>query len=261
MFKSKTDMLTANKPSEDNIVIPESAISPPKQPPMSMSQVSHEATSPADLERLRDILFGDQSRNTDKRLGDLETRLETVRRELLDALHERTNSYAESSATQLAETRQSLTEQLNQQATEQNSQLRAAQQTFEDRFDTQSSSQTSQLRTIQRELGDRVEAVNDNQSEQLRVAQREFNQRLEELTNSFLSQLRATQKELGERIDQLSASHSERIRNLQVETRQRDDSLRQELLAMAHSLDDRKTSRSELSQMLVELGQRLNSDK
>jgi len=66
---------------------------------------------------------------------------------------------------------------------------------------------------------------------------------------------------LGDRIDKLSEDLSAQIRNLQTESRQRDDAQRQELLALASSLDDKKTSRYDLSQMLVELGQRLRNEK
>jgi len=66
---------------------------------------------------------------------------------------------------------------------------------------------------------------------------------------------------LGDRIDKLSEDLPAQIRSLQTESRQRDDAQRQELLALASSLDDKKTSRYDLSQMLVELGQRLRNEK
>jgi len=66
---------------------------------------------------------------------------------------------------------------------------------------------------------------------------------------------------LGNRIDKLSEDLPAQIRSLQTESRQRDDAQRQELLALASSLDDKKTSRYDLSQRLVELGQRLRNEK
>jgi len=80
------------------------------------------------------------------------------------------------------------------------------------------------------------------------------------LATDLLTQLRTTQKELGDRIDRVNAEYSERVRTLQAETRQRDDSLRQELLTLASSLEDKKASRHDLGQMLMELGQRLRSE-
>ena len=80
------------------------------------------------------------------------------------------------------------------------------------------------------------------------------------MATDLLTQLRTTQKELGDRIDRVNAEYSERVRTLQAETRQRDDSLRQELLTLASSLEDKKTSRHDLGQMLMELGQRLRSE-
>ena len=41
---------------------------------------------------------------------------------------------------------------------------------------------------------------------------------------------------------------------------ERDENLRQELLAMAASLDNKKASRQDLGQMLVELGVRLRQE-
>lgn len=52
----------------------------------------------------------------------------------------------------------------------------------------------------------------------------------------------------------------ERTRTLQTEARQRDDGLRQELLSIAASLENKKTSRQDLGQMLMELGLRLRQE-
>jgi hypothetical protein len=62
---------------------------------------------------------------------------------------------------------------------------------------------------------------------------------------------------LTEKIDGLAAEYGERIRTLQTESRQRDDSLRQDLLALAAMMEEKKTSRQTLSQLLMELAQRL----
>jgi len=61
-------------------------------------------------------------------------------------------------------------------------------------------------------------------------------------------------------LDKQSAEQTERTRTLQSEARQRDDSLRQELLSMAASLENKKTSRQDLGQMLMELGLRLRQE-
>ena len=43
----------------------------------------------SELERLRDILFGSQTRSTEQRLNDLESQLETMRREFTDMFNEK----------------------------------------------------------------------------------------------------------------------------------------------------------------------------
>ncbi|MCP4423185.1 MAG: hypothetical protein GY803_01700 [Chloroflexi bacterium] len=67
-----------------------------------------------DLDQLRHILYGNQTRATEQRLNDLEARLENVRRELSDDLNERAASLSGSASAQLTETRQALNEQIDQ---------------------------------------------------------------------------------------------------------------------------------------------------
>jgi hypothetical protein len=47
---------------------------------------------------------------------------------------------------------------------------------------------------------------------------------------------------------------------MQNESRQRDDDLRQELLTVSSWLDNKLTPRKDLGQLLMELGQHLQSD-
>jgi hypothetical protein len=213
-----------------------------------------------ELDRLRDILYGTQSRTTDKRLIDLDARVETLRRESTEALHEKFNTLAESSSGQLAAARKELADRIDRQVIEHAAQLRTAQQSLGGRLDEQGASQTAQLRATQKELTDRIDRQSAEQAAQLRVAQRELSDRIENVYADVLTQLRAAQKDLTDRLDRFAVEQADRFRSLQAETRQRDDGLRQELLSLAASLDSKKTSRQDLSQMLVELGQRLRSD-
>jgi hypothetical protein len=191
-----------------------------------------------ELERLREILYGSQARNTEKRLGDLEIRLEDTHRSLSDALNEKLQAVSDTASARLSDARQELGTRLDEQSASQSAQLRAVQKDLTERLDRQAAEQAAQLRAVQKELRDA----------------------LEQLAADMLHQLRASHKELSDRIDKLSADTAERMRSLQSETRQRDDSLRQELLTLASSLDDKKASRQDLGQMLMELGLRLGSD-
>jgi hypothetical protein len=222
-------------------------------------------TPPADangteLDRLREILYGTQARTTDKRLLDLEVRVETQRRELTESLLEKTNLLGESAGSQLASVRKDLSDRLDRQVTDQAAQLRMAQQNLNGRIDEQNASQTAQLRAAQKDLADRLDRQSADQAAQLRAVQRELSDRIESVYADVLTQLRAVQKDLTDRLDRFNTEQADRFRSLQAETRQRDDGLRQELLSLATSLDTKKTSRQDLSQMLVELGQRLRND-
>jgi DNA repair exonuclease SbcCD ATPase subunit len=191
-----------------------------------------------ELGRLRDILFGSQSRTIEKRISDLETGLQAARRELAETFTDKLEAASNSAAGQLSETR-----------TE-----------FGRKLETQGTDQTTQLRAAQKELSDRLERQNNDQTAQLRALQKELSDGLEKLETDFVRQLRAAQKELSDQIEKMGSEQAERLRNLQAEARQRDDGLRQELLNMTAALENKKTSRQDLGQMLVELGLRLRRD-
>lgn len=100
---------------------------------MSKNKSTPEKTAETsnDLEQLRAILYGNQARATEKRMTDLEARLETVRQELNDSITERVSSAAGSSASELAKTRQELSDQLARQQADSAAQNKA----WEERLD------------------------------------------------------------------------------------------------------------------------------
>jgi hypothetical protein len=191
-----------------------------------------------ELGRLRDILFGSQTRTIEKRLSDLETGLQTLRREIHDTFNEKIEALSIFTSAQLSETRNELNRKIEALDSEQSLQLKTRQKELLERIENQSIEQTTQLRAVQKELAEGVD----------------------KLAVDFMQQLRGTKKELSDHTEKLGAEQTERIRNLQIETRQRDDNLRQELLAIADSLENKKTSRQDLGQMLVELGIRLRRE-
>lgn len=83
-----------------------------------------------------------------------------------------------------------------------------------------------------------------------------------------LSQLRADHKRLmdemraafTQELENLRSTLSDQMRRMQNESRQRDDDLRQELLTVSNWLDNKLTPRQDLGQMLIEIGQQLQSD-
>lgn len=214
-------------------------LSQPTPPPVvELPQAAVPEPTADELGRLRDILFGSQSRTLEKRLGDLETDLKSSRQEMDNRLRDQISALSDSTTTQFAETRREFNEKLEKQGAEQSTQLRVAQKDLTESLEKQSAEQSNQLGAVQKQLNDR----------------------LEKLGADLLRQIRETHKELSDRLDKLGAEQTERTRNLQSETRQRDENLRQELLSLAASLDNKKASRQDLGQMLVELGVRLRQE-
>jgi uncharacterized phage infection (PIP) family protein YhgE len=191
-----------------------------------------------ELARLRDILFGSQSRTLDKRLGSLEADLKGSYEAVTTRLHDQIGRLSDSTSSQFTELRREFTGKLEQQGSDQTAHTRATHKDLTDRLDRQAAEQTAQLQ----------------------AAQKQMNDGLENFATDLLRQIRETHRELSDRIDKLATEQAERVRSLQVETRQRDDSLRQELLAMASALEGKKASRQDLGQMLMELGLRLRQD-
>lgn len=203
-----------------------------KTPPVSSEP------SAGELERLRDILFGSQTRLLETRLNDLEVDFEETRREMATTLNEKLEELAGSSSVKLETTQKELS----------------------GKFDAQVADHAAKLRSVQKELSDRLDKIADEQAAQLRDVKKELSDNHEKLAADFLRQLRSVQKELNERIDKINSELTERSRTLQSETRQRDDSLREEFLGLTASLENKKTSRQDLGQMLVELGLRLGNE-
>lgn len=217
-------------------------------------------TREADIERLRDILFGAQARTTDVRLGNVENRLETIRQELMDLIENRSGGNAQSAASQVTAVRKELSESIDNKTEAQSAQLRVIHQELTERLDKQSTDFTVQLRTVERDLTARLDSQQTEQTGQLRDLQRDMQQRLETLNADLLGQMRQMRKELGDRLAEVDEAHTTQNRTLRQDTKQRDDELRQELAMLATLLDNKKVSRQDLGYMLADLGQRLRQE-
>lgn len=190
-----------------------------------------------ELERLREILYGSQSRTQEQRLARLEARQETLRQELTSLVNDKISSLQDTLTIQLGELRRELSNLLQQQSQEQQAQLQAS----------------------RKELLQRMDQQDNELAEKARSNQQSLNEKVERLAAESITQARNVQKELGERIDRQNAEQIERSRALQQETRQRDEALRDELTTLAAALDGKKISRQDMSQMLAELAYRLQS--
>lgn len=191
-----------------------------------------------DLQRLRDILFGNQSRTVQQRLNDVDNRLLSTRREFSDLFNQKVDTLEASFSTSFNSMRSELSSRLDEQQSEQTTSLRMMEQSLTERLDQQEIEQKSEWRNLQKEV----------------------NEGVEQLAEDFFTQLRNVQRELSERLEQLNTEQAERTRSLSNEGRKQNNDLRKELLSLAASLQDSKISRHELGQQLLELGQRLRSN-
>ena len=132
----------------------------------------------------------------------------------------------------------------------------------------------ARLEAVRRELkteqDTRAQAVAKTASDQNSALRKESNSRIDKEVNIIgerLEQLSAELNQLIEsnrrtieaRLDRMQEDANERLRVLEEEVRHRDDDLRSELLTISAWLEDKKTSRHDLGQMLEEIGQRLQA--
>jgi tetrahydromethanopterin S-methyltransferase subunit G len=69
-----------------------------------------------------------------------------------------------------------------------------------------------------------------------------------------------TNTNINQRLDQQISDLRKQLADFRAESRQRDDDLRQEMLTLGAMLDKQKTGRSELGELMVELGQQLQQN-
>ena len=143
-----------------------------------------------DLERLRDILYGNQARGTEKRLEDLERNLAALRQELTSLLNDKVKSVDEVSSNQTLALKKELTERSDHIEKSQASQLRQVEQRLSGRIESQAADSGNQLRELQRDLTARLDSQESDYSAQVRALHQEMNERLEEMTETFLNQIR-----------------------------------------------------------------------
>jgi len=197
-----------------------------------------EAAMTNELERVRDLLFGKQTKSLENRLAGLENLITDLRRELTSLVESRFAELDKSFSSRLEALRKDALEYTDRQAAK----LQAESQ------------------SIKQSLTERVDQQEKDQIEKLRSAQRALSERIDTLTADSNAELKKTQQELSSRIEALNMEQSARIEHLQQETSQRDDALRDELLALGNALGDQKVSRREMTQLLAELARRLQGE-
>ncbi len=148
--------------------------------------------SGADLDTLRDILFGNQARSTDDRLARLERELASVRRELNEQINEQVEDARQTAASQLAATRQELAEGHQQTHKEQSAALAKLGADFDEK-----------LRKAVKDLTSRIDRLEHDLIERLLTAQEESQGRDNDLRqelltiSAWLDDKKASRRDLG----------------------------------------------------------------
>ena len=197
-----------------------------------------EAAMTGELERVRDLLFGRQTKALDNRLAGLESLIADIRRELTSLMEARFTELDKSFSSQLEALRKDALEYSDRQAAKQQAESQSVKQSLTERVDQQEKDQTEKLRSAQRALSERIDTLAADSS----------------------TELKKTQQELSTRIEAMNTEQSARIHHLQQETSQRDNALREELLALGNALGNQKVSRREMTQLLAELARRLQGE-
>ncbi len=201
----------------------------------SPAAVLPHAEQESELGRLREILYGSQARATNERLTELEQRLDVARQELAETIRDLVGQLDLATTRSIEETRVELVQVVERQE----------------------ETQSADLSGLRDELSQRVQVAHESQAEALRQTEAALSARLDSLRDETSEALRATRNELQDQTSRSLAELTDRVLQVQREARQRDEELRQELLNLTDRLEDRKTSRADLGQLLVELGDRI----
>lgn len=119
----------------------------------------------------------------------------------------------------------------------------------------------TQLKTTRQELEWQLEKQNNELSTGLRTQQEEQKLAVDKLSADFDEKLQSAQKKLSDKLDEFNNSLSERMLDMQADFRRRDDDLRQQIFTLSEWLDERKASREDLSDLLIDMGKKLQKAK
>lgn len=130
----------------------------------------------ADLEVLRDLIFGNQARDFSRRISDLDNRLEVVRRELKTEQDSRAQSVAKTAADQTTALRKETVSRLDKEV-----------QIIGERIDELATQLKEQMDTIQRTIETRLDRMQADSAERLRLLEEDARQRDDDLRAELLT--------------------------------------------------------------------------
>ncbi len=130
----------------------------------------------AELEVLRDLIFGNQARDFTRRISDLDGRLEVARRELKSEQDSRAQSVAKTAADQTTALRKETYSRLDKEV-----------QIIGERIDDLSTQLKEQMESIQRTIEARLDRMQADATERLRLVEEDGRQRDDDLRAELLT--------------------------------------------------------------------------
>ena len=229
------------------------------QPKDNPEQETQKDTTATELENLRDILYGNQARQSERQLDEFNQRLSTNHAELKTMLETGLRDLRNSLEVKIATQGKELDERLTAQDNNQKARLSETKKTLDERTEAQGDEAENQLRAAQRRQDERLDAQKTEQTSQLRALQKNLTDRVDALSTDSQNKLDVAQKDLSDRLEKVNETQTQQFQGLQAETRKQDEQLKAELLYLTSMLDGKKVSGQALSNMFIELGHRLQS--
>lgn len=119
--------------------------------------------------------------------------------------------------------------------------------------------QDSRAQSVAKTAADQTIALRKETGSRVDKEVQIIGERIEQMSSDLNELIEATTRTLESRLDRLQEEANERFRTLEEDARRRDDDLRAELLTVSAWLEDKKTSRHDLGQMLEEIGLKLQA--
>lgn len=138
--------------------------------------MSEEQGGVHELETLRNLIYGNQAKAADKRVNNLERRVESIYKELGDSIRTKTQSVAGSSGEKLAQVRQELLSRGDAQTVD-----------LSQRLDTLAADFANQIKTLEETIDAQIKHLHAEMTERLLTAQEDSQERDDALRSELLS--------------------------------------------------------------------------
>ena len=188
-----------------------------------------------ELDNLRNILYGDQVKVTEERLGDLSSRVDRLQKELTSQIRNGLQELQTNTDAQIVNLRKELGEEIA----------------------TQSDQNASNQQTLKRKQDEKLNKQDKSQRTELRSLQKNLTEKIDSLSNQLQTKTTSLEKSLSTHIKHQKDEHEKMLNTLEANSQKEFDELKKDLMALASRLETNKASRTDLSTLLIELGHRL----